>query len=198
MYAVVSDIRKERSLLVNTNRSVLLLIDVQTKLTPAVDQAESCVSHCRQLLAAARRLAVPILATEHCPSRVGPTVPLLRDRLAPPEIVEKRHFNGMAEAALTDALAAHEREMVVIAGMEAHVCVLQTTLGLKAAGYAPVVVADAIASRHPASRDLAISRMRHHGIDIVNTEMTLFEWLKVGDSEAFKDLLPMIKTGSID
>ena len=185
-------------MLVDANRSVLLLIDAQTKLAPAVDQPEACLARCRLLLEAARRLDVPILATEHCPSRVGPTLPPLRDRLDLSEIVEKRHFNGMAEAALTDALAAHKRETVVVAGMEAHVCVLQTTLGLKAAGYAPVVVADAIASRHPASRDLAISRMRHHDIDVINTEMALFEWLKVGDSEAFKDLLPLIKTGSID
>ncbi|MGI9510200.1 MAG: hydrolase [Geminicoccaceae bacterium] len=198
MYAIVSDIEKERSLLLDANRSVLLFIDVQTKLAPAVDQRESCLARCRLLLVAARRLDVPILATEHCPNRVGPTVPALRDRLDSAEIVEKRHFNGMAEAALTDALAAHPRETVVVAGMEAHVCVLQTTLGLKAAGYKPVVVADAIASRHPSSRDLAMSRMRHNGVDIVNTEMALFEWLKVGDSESFKELLPMIKTGSVD
>ena len=85
-----------------------------------------------------------------------------------------------------------------VAGMEAHVCVLQTVLGLKAVGYEPVVVADAIASRQSESRDLAISRMRKHGVDIVNAEMVIFEWLEVGDSRAFKDVLPMIKSGSAD
>ena len=196
MYAVESDVGKERLLLVDANRSVLLIIDVQTKLAPAVDRAVDCIARCRLLLTAAQRLDVPILATEHCSGSVGPTVPNLRDHLNPSEIVEKRHFNGASEAALDHALAAHGRKMVVIAGMEAHVCVLQTALGLKANGYEPVVVADAIASRQSLSRDLAISRMRDHDVDIVNAEMVLFEWLKVGDSGAFRDILPMIKSGS--
>ena len=98
----------------------------------------------------------------------------------------------------TQALATLGRKTAVVAGMEAHVCVLQTVLGLKAGGYQPVVVADAIASRQPSSRELAISRMRDHGVDIVNAEMVMFEWLKVGDSKAFKDLLPLIKSGSAD
>ena len=185
-------------MLVDANQSLLLIIDTQTKLAPAVDGADACLAACRLLLVAARRLDVPILVTEHCSDGVGPTVPALRDHLKPGEIVEKRHFNGASEPALDHALAASARKTVVVAGMEAHVCVLQTVLGLKAGGYQPVVVADAIASRQPSSRELAISRMRDHGVDIVNAEMVMFEWLKVGDSKAFKDLLPLIKSGSAD
>ena len=122
----------------------------------------------------------------------------MRDRLDPSEIVEKRYFNGASEPAFVQALATLGRKTAVVAGMEAHVCVLQTVLGLKANGYEPVVVADAIASRQSLSRDLAISRMRDHGADIVNAEMVLFEWLKVGDTKAFKDILPMIKSGSAE
>ncbi len=185
-------------MLVDANRSVLLFIDVQTKLAPAVDKTEDCLARCRLLLAAARRLDVPILATEHCSRSVGPTVPGLREHLDSSEIIEKRHFNGASETALGIALAACGRKTVVVAGMEAHVCVLQTAFGLKAIGYEPVVVADAIASRQPQSREFAISRMRQHGVDIVNAEMLLFEWLEVGDTKAFKDILPMIKSGSAD
>jgi len=185
-------------LLVDASRSCLLFIDLQTKLAPAVDQVDACVSHCRVLLAAARRLEIPILATEHCANRVGPTVPMLKQQLAPSEIIEKRHFNGMAEPSIKAAMAALDRKQVVVAGMEAHVCVLQTVLGLKTNGFEPLVVADAVASRRSSSRDLAICRMRDHGVDIVSTEMVLFEWLEVADNEAFKDLLPMIKTGSVD
>lgn len=198
MYAVEPNAGKEQLLLVDANRSVLLFIDVQTKLAPAVDRAEDCLACCQLLLAAARRLDVPILATEHCSRSVGPTVAALRDNLDPSEIIEKRHFNGASEAALDHALAAHGRKMVVVAGMEAHVCVLQTVLGLKATGYDPVIVADAVASRQSASRDLAIDRMREHRVDVVNAEMVIFEWLEVGDSKAFKDILPMIKSGSAD
>ena len=185
-------------MLIDVNKSIMLFIDVQTKLTPAVDPAGTCIARCRLLLAAAHRLDVPILATEHCPSRVGPTVPVLREQLEPSELIEKRRFNGMSETALNQALRTLGRGLVLVAGMEAHVCVLQTSLGLKAAGYQPLIVADAIASRRSSSRDLAIARMRHQGIEIVDSEMVLFEWLEAGDTKAFKDLLPMIKSGSSD
>lgn len=185
-------------MLVNASKSLLLLIDLQTKLAPAVDQAEACLSRCRLLLTAARKLKVPILVTEHCPSRVGPTVPSLRQQLDPSELIEKRHFNGMSEPSLGEALTTLARRTIVVAGMEAHVCVLQTVLGLKAGGYEPVVVADAVGSRRASSRDLAVDRMRHHDVDIVNTEMVLFEWLEAADTDAFKEILPMIKSGSVD
>lgn len=185
-------------MLVDASRSLLMLIDLQTKLVPAVDEADACIRHCRMLLHAARRLGIPVLATEHCSKRVGPTVPSLRNELDPAEIIEKRHFNGALETTLDHALAAHGRKTIVVAGTEAHVCVLQTVFGLKMRDHEPVVVADAIASRQPSARDLAIARMRHHGIDIVSAEMVVFEWLKVADTQAFRDMLPMIKAGSVD
>jgi nicotinamidase-related amidase len=198
MYAAESGRGEAVPLLVDVSQSLLLFIDLQSKLAPAIDQAEACLSRCQLLLAAARRLDVPIFATEHCPASVGNTVPILGDKLAPSEILEKRHFNAVLEPAVNQALARQPRRMIVVAGMEAHVCVLQTVLGLKQAGYSPVLVADAVGSRAPCSRDLAIERMRHRGIDIVNAEMVLFEWLEVGGTEAFRDLLPMIKSGSVD
>ena len=184
-------------MIVQANRSLLLFIDLQSKLAPAVDGADACLARCRLLLAVARRLEVTVLATEHCSSRVGPTVAVLRDQLDPSEIIEKRHFNGALEPAFEQALSGSGRRQVVVAGMEAHVCVLQTVLGLKSSGYEPYLVADAIGSRQPESRLLAIERMRDHGVDIVNAEMVMFEWLKVGDSDAFRDVLPLIKSGSV-
>lgn len=198
MYAVDGNVEKERLLLIEANRSVLLFIDVQTKLVPAINEAEACLSRCRLLLAGARKLGVPTLATEHCPESVGLTVTTLRDQLDPSEIFEKRHFNGTSEAPLGQALAALGRKTVVVAGMEAHVCVLQTVLGLKTCGYEPVVVADAVSSRRPTSKELALARLRHHRVDIVETEMVLFEWLQVAGTADFKELLPLIKSGSAD
>jgi nicotinamidase-related amidase len=77
--------------------------------------------------------------------------------------------------------------------MEAHVCVLQTALGLQALGLQPVVVADAVASRRPESRTLALERLRANGVEIVDTEMVVFEWLAEGGTPAFRALLPLIK-----
>lgn len=185
-------------MLVDARRSLLMLIDLQAKLVPAVHEADACINRCRMLLRAARRLGIPVLATEHCSERVGLTVPSLRNELDPTEIIEKCHFNGTCETVLAHALASHGRRTVVVAGTEAHVCVLQTVLGLKMLDHEPVLVADATSSREPSSRDLAIARMRHHGVDIVNAEMVIFEWLKVADTEAFRDMLPMIKAGTAD
>lgn len=185
-------------MLIQASRSSLLLIDLQTKLKPAVQGSDDCLARCGLLLAGARRLGLPVSATEHCPEKVGPTVSDLRSRLEPAEIVEKRHFNGMAEPALQRRLIALDRPVTVIGGMEAHVCVLQTALGLKVAGFEAVIVADAIASRDPSSKALAIARFRDHGIEVASAEMVLFEWLEVADTDAFADLLPMIKAGSAD
>lgn len=185
-------------MIIQANRSVLLLIDLQSKLVPAVADAELCINRCKMLLKAARTLDVPVRASEHCPGSIGGTVPDLGDHLLPDEVVAKSHFDGSAEMAFMESIDALERSTIVIGGAETHVCVLQTVLGLKGKGYDPVLVADATSSRDNASRDLAIDRMRHHGIDIVSSEMVIFEWLNVANTPAFKNLLPMIKSGRAD
>lgn len=185
-------------MIIQANRSVLLLIDLQSKLVPAIDGAECCLEQCQLLLSAARVLDIPIRTSEHCPASVGPTVPDLQDRLAADEILSKDHFDGSAEPAFLKNLSALNRPTVVVGGMEAHVCVLQTVLGLKDRGFEPVLVADATSSRIRSSHKLAVERMRHHGVDIVSTEMVIFEWLKIAGTPAFKKLLPMIKSGKVD
>ncbi len=184
-------------MIIQAIRSVLLLVDLQSKLVPAIAHAEFCLEQCQFLLRAARRLEVPIRASEHCPGSIGHTVLDLRDQLRPGEILAKSHFDGSAEPAFLQNLNVLNRSTIVVAGMEAHICVLQTVLGLKAKGFKPVLVADATSSRSLSSRDLAIDRMRHHGIDIVTAEMVVFEWLKIGGTPAFKDLLPLIKSGKV-
>ncbi|MGI9435563.1 MAG: hydrolase [Geminicoccaceae bacterium] len=174
---------------------MLLLVDLQSKLAPAIDQIDACIGNCAMLLAAARRLDLPVLATEQYPAGIGPTVSRLRDHLGAEEIVEKIHFDGSAETDFLGRLEDYSRPTIVIGGTEAHVCVLQTALGLKGRGFEPVLVADAVSSRTPQSKDLAIDRLRSYGIEIVSTEMVIFEWLRVAGTPAFKALLPLIKSG---
>jgi nicotinamidase-related amidase len=185
-------------MIIEANRSLLLLVDLQSRLAPAIVDAEACVDQCLILLSAARALGVPVRASEHCPAALGATLPALGDRLKPGEVLPKVHFNGAAEPALYGNLQSLDRPTVVVCGMETHVCVLQTVLGLKGRGLNPVLVVDATSSRMTRARDMAIERMRHHGIDIVSTEMVMFEWLERGDAPAFKALLPMIKSGKPD
>ncbi len=184
--------------MIEASRSILLLVDIQSKLAPAIADAAPCLDKTGLLLNAARTLNVPVRATEHCPGSIGETVAALRECLEPEEIFSKTHFNAGAEAPFLASLKKHDRPTIVVAGMETHVCVLQTVLGLKGRGLDPVLVADATSSRAISSRDLAIERMRYHGIDIVSVEMVIFEWLRVAGTSAFKKLLPTIKAGRIE
>jgi nicotinamidase-related amidase len=180
-------------MLIEAARSALLLIDLQERLAPAVAQGEACVARARILLEAARRLAVPVLATEQYPQGLGRTVEALLPLLAPEQVVAKVCFAGAADPAVAAALQALDRSQIVLCGMEAHVCVLQTALDLPRLGLQPVVVADAVASRRAASRDLALARLRANGVEVVDSEMVVFEWLARAGTDDFKALVRLIK-----
>jgi nicotinamidase-related amidase len=180
-------------MLLDAARSLLLLVDSQTRLAPAIPDADACVRCCRLLIETAMRLDVPVVAIEQYPQGLGPTVPELAALLNPAQVHAKRHFSCAAEPRIVAALEAHARPTLVICGMEAHVCVLQSALGLKALGFAPVVVADAVASRRPESREVALQRMRDHDIEIVTAEMVVFEWLRAAGTPAFRAILPLVR-----
>lgn len=180
-------------MLVTAERSLLLLVDVQERLAPAVAGADACVERCRRLIQAALLLDVPILATEQYPSGLGHLLPALADLLEPERVFAKTSFSAAAEPAIAAALAALGRDQVVVCGMEAHVCVLQTALGLGDGGYLPVVAADAVASRDPANRDLGLARLGANGVEIASSEMVMFEWLGRAGNPRFRAVLPLIK-----
>ncbi len=180
-------------MLIKLNDCFLLAVDLQEKLVPAVEAGERVLANVGRLMPAAARLGVPALATEHCAERVGPMVAGLRGRLPEDAVLAKVHFSAQAEAACAERFQRLGRAMPVVVGTETHVCVMQTALGLKQAGYKPFLVTDAVGSRHAHDREAALVRMREAGIILVTTEMVIFEWLERGDHEAFRDLLPLIK-----
>ena len=175
--------------------SFLLLIDLQARLVPAVTNPENVVANCLRLMKAAELLAVPAFLTEHCADKIGETVEVLRTHAKEEQILRKQHFSAWREPACQARLAGLERRTPVIAGMEAHVCVLQTTLDLKANGYEPRLVIDAISTRNPTDLAVAAERARLNGIETVTVEMVLFEWLERGDTAGFRDVLALIKGG---
>ena len=174
-------------------RSLLLVVDVHEKLVPVVHGAERIVGNCAVLMRTAPRLAVPMLMSEHCPERLGPAVAQLRSLVCGPDIVSKVHFSCADEPELIQRIAVSMRPQIVVAGMEAHVCVLQTALGLAEQGYRPYVVADAAGSRRPESHSAAMERLRMADIPVVTTEMVLFEWLERADRPELRELLALIK-----
>jgi nicotinamidase-related amidase len=182
-------------MLIRAEDSFLLAVDLQEKLVPAVEASERVLANVGRLMTAAARLEVPALATEHCAERIGPMVAGLRGRLSEDAVLAKVHFSAQAEPGCAERFAGLGRATPVITGTEAHVCVMQTALGLKQAGFRPALVTDAVGSRHVHDRETALGRMRDAGITLVTTEMVIFEWLARGDHEAFRDLLPLIKDG---
>ena len=119
------------TLRVISEESALLLIDVQERLAPAIHEVERVTENVAKLIAGARRLEVPVLATEHCPEAIGSTLPELRAQLQDEEIYGKRHFGACAEAGFREKVARAARHQWVLCGTEAHVCLLQAALGLR-------------------------------------------------------------------
>lgn len=176
------------------DRSQLLIIDVQERLAPHVEAGEAVIARCEALIAAATSFGIPKVLTEHCPVQIGPVVASLRQRFAPAEIFIKSNFAATDHAEFASRLV-QGRDQLVVAGMEAHVCVMQTVLGLAAAGFELFVVADAVGSRglRQDDRRYALDRMGMAGCTLVGTETALFEWTRSGDDAAFKDTLGIVK-----
>lgn len=169
-------------------RSLLLIIDFQGRLMPVIDRAEDVVANARRLVTAAQLLNVPQVRTEQNPKGLGPTVPELA---GPGVVLEKMSFDACPAPGLMDAL--ENREQIVVAGCEAHICVGQTVLGLLSRGREVFVVRDAVGSRRAESKETAIHRLSRHGAEIVTTEMVLFEWLQTSTDPQFKAVSALIK-----
>jgi nicotinamidase-related amidase len=172
---------------------MLIIVDMQERIAGAVADAPRVLHQCEVLLRAAAVLAVPVAMTEHCPEQLGSTVASLRAHAAPGAIHAKAHFAAADEPALAQYIAACNRPQIVIAGVESHVCVLQTAIALSERGYTPYVVADATGSRLEESRALALERLRGVGVQVVNAEMVLFEWLEHAQRRELRELLALIK-----
>jgi nicotinamidase-related amidase len=174
-------------MLINADHSLLLLIDLQERLAPAIQDIDTVLRHNRWLVAVAQRLSVPVGATVQYPSGLGPMVPELGMSIPPDRVVEKIHFSAVADGCL-ERLPDFSRAQIVLTGTEAHVCVLQTALGLRALGKEVFVVAEAVGSRRAADKDLALARLRQEGCRIVSCEMVAFEWLHKAGTDVFRQI----------
>lgn len=144
----------------------LLLVDIQERLAPAIAETAWVLPRIAELIRNARVSGLPILATEQYSRGLGPTLPELRGRLRPEEVVEKIYFAAPREPAFRTALQARGLTRCFVAGMEAHVCVLQSVLSLLAEGVAVTVIEDAVASRADLNRRLALARMVRAGAEV--------------------------------
>ena len=174
-------------MLIDAERSALLVVDLQEKMVPALADGAAVVANVRWLIGVAMRLGVPVAAVEQYPQGLGPLVPEVAATLAPGAVAPKNHFSCVAAGCLA-GLPGAGRAQVVLAGAEAHVCVLQSALDLAAGGKEVFVVADAVGSRRAQDRDVALARMRADGVRIVTREMVAFEWLREAGTALFREV----------
>jgi len=179
-------------MLIEHTKSQLLLVDIQARLVPAMTSSEDLVRQCGILVQAARELQVPVIASEQYPAGLGPTIPVLRDMLLGGEIYAKDEFSCLANAKLQERLLRFDGQ-TIIAGIEAHVCVLQTAMEMVATGRPVYVVVDATTSRLALSKQVALDRLATAGAELVTTEMVIFEWLRRAGTPSFKKLSRLIR-----
>lgn len=177
-------------MLLNTEQSQLILIDYQRRLMPAMADAEAVRANALRLGQMARLMGVPVWGTEQIPDKLGPLDAELAELCG--RVVTKTRFSA---ARVLDALLQTQpgRKSLVVAGCEAHVCLLQTALDLNEADWSVWVVTDACGSRSPHNRDAAFARLAAAGCHLVTTEMVGFEWLQDADHDAFRPWQRLIR-----
>jgi nicotinamidase-related amidase len=178
--------------MLNRENAVLIFIDVQGRLSELVDGAEPLFKNLHRLLDGMKALEMPVIITEQIPEKLGPT----RDEFLPfitePPII-KTSFSCCGEPAFMKALEKTGRRHVILCGIETHVCVYQTAVHLLESGYEVQVVVDAVSSRDPANKALALRRMEREGTQLTGTEMVLFELLGNAKAPQFKSILQIVK-----
>ncbi|HWL29163.1 MAG TPA: isochorismatase family protein [Burkholderiaceae bacterium] len=178
--------------LLSTHDSMLLLVDLQASLLPAIHDHHRLLARAERLVRAAQLVGVPVIATEHWADKIGPTAAALQRWID--HTIRKTWFDATREAHFLPELP-RGRPNVLLFGTEAHVCVLQTGLGLAGLGLAPILVSDCIGSGTAADCEAACRRWDHHGLERISSEMAMFEWLETPAHPQFKEVLALIKEG---
>ncbi len=186
---MTSDICGRGSLL-EREESLLVIIDVQERLLPAVAQRETVVENTNRLLAFSDIIGLPVLITQQ--EKLGPTVVDLSQRKQAIKPISKLAFNCFLCDEFADAVRRIGRKTLILTGLEAHICVAQTALNA-VPQYNVHVVHDAISSRKIDNRNIAVERMRAAGVTITSTEMVIYELLKQAGTPEFKSTLSLVK-----
>jgi nicotinamidase-related amidase len=179
--------------MLTTDNAALLVIDIQERLFPVMHDKEKLLRNVVKLIKGVKVLELPILLTEQYPKGLGPTLPEIKELLPDVKPIEKVSFNCCDEEVFCKALEALKRKQVLIAGIEAHICVYQTAMALFRAGYEVQVVGDCVASREPENKLVSLLKMGALGVSPTTMEMALFELLKVAKGDKFKQISNIVK-----
>lgn len=175
------------------DRSAALIIDIQERLYPFIFENEKLTINVSKLIEGLKIIGLPIFITEQYVKGLGPTIEPVATLLGSHPRIEKMAFSCCDEPRVMEGIAVTGKENIIIAGIESHVCVLQTVLDLKRNGYHPVVVEDCVSSRHENDKRVAIERMRQEGAIITTSESILFELLRYSGTEQFRGISRLVK-----
>lgn len=180
--------------MLSSKQAVLVVVDVQGKLAQLMHEKEMLFENLVRLVKGAQVLGVPVIWLEQNPAKLGPTIPELAAAM-PAGLVPtpKMSFGCCGEPAFMEKLSTLGRRQVLVCGIEAHICVYQTAVGLEERGYDVHVVADAVSSRKAASRDLAMAKLRRESARLTTVEMALFEMLGTAAAPEFKQIAGIVK-----
>lgn len=176
--------------LIGTDDSLLLIIDMQERLFPVMAERERLLDNMVRLAKAAGILGLPVVLTEQ--EKLGETLPEIRRELANAERIPKIEFDCFASGLFAEKIKGMGRHVLIIAGIEAHICVSQTALH-GVSDYAVHVLSDAISSRSPHNRKVALDRMMQGGVTVSSTEMAIYELLGKAGTDTFKEVLKLVK-----
>lgn len=179
--------------IIEKNNAVLVIVDIQEKLAAAMSERTKVIDNCLHLIEAVKLLDVPVILNEQYPKGLGPTVGEIKEALRTYEPLEKITFSCCRGDYFPHSLTATGRKKIILAGMETHVCVLQTCIDLLREGYAVHVVSDAVCSRKKEDFKTAIEFMRDAGAVVTCTETVLFQLLEKAGTDAFKIISKRIK-----
>ncbi|HKJ43763.1 MAG TPA: isochorismatase family protein [Sunxiuqinia sp.] len=178
---------------ITKENTVGLVVDIQERLLPAMAEQESFLHHTKILIEGMQILGLPLLATQQYTKGLGETVKEISLIIKDFSPIEKRDFSCCDELAVADQLKVRAAKNVIICGIESHVCVLQTAIDLKEAGYNPIVVMDCVTSRHLDNVDLAAERFRYEDILMTSCESLLFELTRSSAADEFKAISKLVK-----
>jgi len=175
------------------DKAVLVIVDIQERLAVVMEKKQKVIDNCLHLIEAAKLIRIPVILTEQYSKGLGPTVKEIREALPSYKPLEKMTFSCCKEPSFTESLASTGRKKIILAGMETHVCVLQTCTGLLKEGYEVHTVMDAVCSRTEDNFRTGIEFMRDAGAVITCAETALFQLLERAGTEEFKIISKRIK-----
>lgn len=179
--------------MLSAENSLVLIIDIQDRLVAALNK-DIIVENATKVASAAKSLDIPVILTEQYPKGLGHTVAQLQEALPEnSEVVEKTYFNALLEEGMLDKIKSYGKKQIVMMGIEAHICVLQTASALVEAGFEVFVIKDACASRAKYEFKQGIEAMQENGVKTSCVEIALFEWLKGAKNPKFKEVQALIK-----